>query len=289
MYYAIIFASVILYGISFKLKDIYNKVSGDDAGLKSTLRYTAVSSVAAFLVLFAANGFKMQFTWFSFLIALLCALNILAFSLCSFKALGIINLSLYSLYSMLGGMLLPFFQGIFFYGEPITLAKIICVVFITAALLLTVKKDGSRGGEIYYLGIFVFNGMSGVLTKIFTDSPFPKTDEGSFSILTVLCGIAVSLIALCFFKKDPAAKPKKLLSLATLVASGEGIFYRVGDLFLVIALAHIEASQQYPIVTGGVMIVSTIICFFDGNKPTLKELLSILLAFCGTLALFLIK
>ncbi len=289
MYYGIIFASVILYGISFKLKDIYNKVSGGDVDMRSTLRYTVTSSVAALVVLLITGGFRLEFTWFSFVIALLCALNIFAFSLCSFKALGRINLSLYSLYSMLGGMLLPFFQGILFYREPITLAKIICVVFITAALLLTVKKDGKQGGEIYYLGIFVFNGMSGVLTKIFTSSPYPITDEKSFAILTVLIGVIVSFIALQLFPKAPEEKPQKVFSPATLAASAEGIFYRVGDLFLVIALVHIEASQQYPIVTGGVMIVSTIICFFDGNKPTLKELGSIFLAFCGTLALFLIK
>ena len=59
-------------------------------------------------------------------------------------------------------------------------------------------------------------------------------------------------------------------------------------LLLVFALATVDASVQYPMVTGGVMIVSTVICYLQRKKPTVKELLSVALAFLGTLALFLI-
>ena len=287
MYYGIVMVSVILYGIAFKLKDIYKDVSGDGDGIRATLKYTVTSSLAALVVLLIINKFSVGFTWFTLIMALLTALNIFAFSLCSFKALGRINLSLYSLYSMLGGMLLPFFQGIFFYGEKITIAKIICVVVLTAALMLTVKGDRTSGGFIYYLGIFVFNGMSGVLTKIFTSSPFPITDETSYAILTVICGIAVSLFLLATVFRSAEKPRQKTGFLATGLAAAEGTVYRVGDLLLVVALLHIDASVQYPMVTGGVMIISTLICFFDGNRPSRKELLAVLLAFCGTLALFL--
>ena len=57
---------------------------------------------------------------------------------------------------------------------------------------------------------------------------------------------------------------------------------------MVISLIHIETSAQYPLVTGGVMIVSTLICFFKKNKPTKKELASVLLAFLGMVAMFAI-
>ncbi len=41
-------------------------------------------------------------------------------------------------------------------------------------------------------------------------------------------------------------------------------------------------------VTGGVMIVSTAICFFDEIKPSKKEILSVVIAFLGMLSLFVI-
>ena len=72
------------------------------------------------------------------------------------------------------------------------------------------------------------------------------------------------------------------------VGALNGITNRVANFLLVIALAHVDASVQYPMVTGGVMIVSTLICFFGKNKPSKKEMLSVILAFVGMLALFVI-
>ncbi|MBR2432837.1 MAG: hypothetical protein IKB23_07970, partial [Clostridia bacterium] len=81
--------------------------------------------------------------------------------------------------------------------------------------------------------------------------------------------------------------PKMKLS-DTGVGVLNGITNRVANFLLVIALAHVDASVQYPMVTGGVMIVSTLICFFGKNKPSKKEILSVILAFVGMLALFVI-
>ena len=76
---------------------------------------------------------------------------------------------------------------------------------------------------------------------------------------------------------------------STAVSAVGGITNRIANYVLVIALSHVDASVQYPMVTGGVMIVSTLICFFGKNKPKVKELISVGLAFVGLLALFLIK
>ena len=285
MYYLLIIVSVIMFGGCFALKDVYRKARG--SSFKISLQFTFVSSVAALIALVAINGFKFEFTWFTFLMALLAALNGLAFSYCSFKALGSINLSLFSLFSMLGGMMLPFLQGIIFYGEGITPAKIICVVLITAALLMTIEKGGGKKGTVYYAGIFVLNGMSGVLSKIFTSAPFEKASAEGYSLLITLCSIVLSFFVLVIFyrEKDENDKPR----LKTIgISAASGITSRIANLILVIALAHVDASVQYPMVTGGVMIVSTIICFFGENKPSKKEILSVIVAFAGLLALFLI-
>ena len=72
------------------------------------------------------------------------------------------------------------------------------------------------------------------------------------------------------------------------VCALHGTVGKIANFVLVIALAHVDASVQYPMVTGGVMTVSTLICFFGERKPSRKELLSVALAFLGMLALFLI-
>ncbi|MBE6608247.1 MAG: hypothetical protein E7633_06810 [Ruminococcaceae bacterium] len=285
MYYGLIILSVVMFGGCFALNDVYRKMRG--SSLKISLQFSLVSSLAGLIVLLAVNNFKIEYTFFTLIIALLSALVGLGFTFCAFKALGIINLSLYSLFSMLGGMLLPFVQGIVFYDEKMSVAKVVCFVFIFVALLLTVEKSEKTKGTLYYIGIFVLNGMSGVLSKIFASSDFEKTSAAGYSVLCALCSVILSgtIIILFFRKKDET--PKMNLS-DTGVGALNGIVNKIANYMLVIALVHVDASVQYPMVTGGVMIVSTLICFFGKNKPSKKEILSVLLAFVGMLALFVI-
>lgn len=282
MYYGLIIFAVVLFGAAFAVNDVFQQKFG--SSLKISLQFSLVSSVAGLIVLFAINGMKFEFTWFTLIMAFLSALISLSFNFCAFRALGSINLSLYSLFSMLGGMALPFVQGIAFYGESITIAKIICFIVICIALLLTVKRGEKKSGTIYYIGVFVLNGMSGVISKIFASSTLPKTSAEGYSVWIALCTIILSaLVLLILYKKD-------LFSFswsATCLSALGGISTRVANLWLVIALANVDASVQYPMVTGGVMIVSTIICFFSKSKPSKKEIISILVAFVGMLTLLL--
>ena len=284
-YYLLIIFSVILFGGNFALNDLYRKKRG--SSVKISLQFNLISSVAGLVALSVINGFKLEFTPFSFIMAILTSLNGFGFTYCAFKALNRINLSLYSLFSMLGGMVLPFVQGILFYEEKLTVAKGICFVIITIALLINVEKGEKKKGTIFYIGIFVLNGMSGVLSKIFTEAPFEKTSAAGYSILSSICSIVLSalFIVLLSGKKDDT--PKNTLSTVSIGALG-GILNKIANFILVFALLHVDASVQYPMVTGGVMIVSTAICFFGDRKPSKKEIVSVLVAFVGMIALFAI-
>jgi len=284
MYYALIVLSVVMFGGCFALNDAYREKRGNS--LRISMQFTLLSSVTGLVVLLIVNGFKFEFTVFTFIIAMLSALSGVGFTFCSFKALGNINLSVYSLFSMLGGMALPFIQGIVFYRERITLAKVICFAFITVALLLTVQKGEKSKGTVYYIGIFVLNGMSGVFAKIFASASFDKTSSAGYSILISLCCIIISAVSLIFLSKDADyAKPTVL---SETLCSASGIVEKLANLILVIALSHVDASVQYPMVTGGVMIVSTVICLFGKNKPSKNEIISVFVSFVGLLALFAI-
>ena len=186
---------------------------------------------------------------------------------------------------MLGGMLLPFFQGILFYNEGITLGKILCVIIIGFSLLLTIKKGEKKSGYIYYLGIFILNGLSGVLANLFSESTFEKTSAAGYSILLAIVSIIVSFIALVIIylsKKEQLTKPN-LSSTALCITNG--ILDKVANYLLVFALLYVDASIQYPMVTGGVMIVSTISSFLMGIKPSKKEVVAVLIAFIAMLVL----
>lgn len=296
-YYALILLSVVMFGGGFALQDVYRKKRG--SGIKISMESSLIGSLAGLIVLFIFNGFSLEITGFTFLMAMLAAVNGMAFTFCAFKSLDYINLSLFSLFAMLGGMALPFFQGIFFYNEGITLAKCLCVIFICAALALTVEKGEKKKGAIFYIGIFILNGMAGVISKIFSASELPKASAAAYSIwiaicMTVLSGIAWAILA--FLDKRKGGKLEglevKLTKRVLWQSYGVGALYgainKVANFLLIIALAHVDASVQYPMVTGGTMIVSTLICFFGEKKPSKKEMISVALAFAGMMVLFLI-
>ncbi len=287
-YYALIMLSTVMFGANFICKDIYRKERGSSVII--SLQYTLISCAVSLVVFLAMNGFKFECTWFIFVMGLLGALNGFLFSLCSFKSLGVINLSLYSLFSMLGGMVLPFLQGIIFFEEPVTLANLICFALIVAALIITVENGGSKkGGTIYYIGVFVLNGMSGVLAKIVSVAPFAKGEDAAvnYSISSGFLSLLISgLLLLYFTEKFPEKLPKMSLK-SNIVCGASGVINRVANYILIVALAFVPSSAQYPMVTGGVMIFSTIACFIMKNKPSKKEIVSVAIAFVALIILIL--
>ncbi|MBQ7386781.1 MAG: hypothetical protein IJW03_01305 [Clostridia bacterium] len=287
-YYLLIILSTVMFGASFVCKDMYRRERG--SGVLISLEYTFISSAISLVVFLAMNGFRFECTPFILIMGLLSALNGFGFTLCSFKSLGIINLSLYSLFSMLGGMLLPFLQGIIFYSEPVTVANLVCFLLIVAALLLTLEGgERKRGGTVYYIGVFVLNGMSGVLAKIYNTAPFDKGDAAtaavSYSAMAGFISLVISgaLVLYLRGKKNEDAPAMTLKS--NIVCGVGGVINRVANYILVIALLHVPSSVQYPMVTGGVMIFSTLACFVLKTKPSKREILSVAIAFIALVIL----
>ena len=287
MDYALIILSVALFGCSFAFKDLYRQRIG--SSLKTSVQFSFLSGIPGLIALFLINGFRLEFTWFTFLMALIKSVSGICLTFCGFRALGIINLSLYSLFMMLGGMVLPYLQGIIFYGEALTVAKCICFVLICISLALAVdmnKGSTKRKGMIYYVVIFVLNGMSGVISKYFTEAEYNKTSPAGFSILVAITSITISGIALLFF----IGKGEKIkhTPLTLCIASTNGVLNRVANLILVITLANgVESSIQYTMVTGGVIVASTAASCFGKRKPSKKELVSAIIAFIAILSLLI--
>lgn len=275
-----------MFGGCFMLNDVHRRMRA--SCLKVSLQGSLLSAVAGVVVLLLVNGFQVHFTFGSVLISFFAALNSIVLSYCGIMALGTINLSLYSLFMMLGGMMLPFWQGIFFYEEKLTVAKIICFVLICIALLATVEKGkGNKKAVIYYIAIFILNGMSGVFSKIFVSLPDNTATPGDYSIaLALWTGLLSSLLLAIFFRKKQDDGVPPLTWKSALVSASSGGINKIANYCLTIALLHVDASVQYPMVTGGVMIVSTITAFLTPNKPKAREIISVAIAFVGLLVLF---
>jgi len=299
LYYGLIMVAVTMFGIQFYCSKEYQKLCG--SGFYATMMLSFGGGIAGLLCLLVINKFQLDFTPFTLLMATVAAVNGIVCAFCSQKALGHINLSLYSIFSQLGGMAIPFVTGILFFDESMTLGKAICLVTIVAAMFMTLKpgasaQKGSNSAVIYYIGIFTFNGMSGFISKIFASADFEKTNAAVYSIMSAAVTVVLSgitLLSLAALRKknadsaDETVRTKLTLPAAGWMAGGSAL-NKIANFFLLIALAQLPASVQYPMVTGGIMIVSTLLCYLTPNKPSKREIGAVVLSFAGIIALVLV-
>ena len=280
--YGLVMVSVVIFGFNFYCTDKLRSYCG--SGLGAAFFTTAIGSLLSAIVLFFMNGLRFEFSPIAFAVAIGAAVNGILFSFCSYKSLDIINLSLYSLFSMLGGMALPFVVGILFFDEDMTVAKGVCFAVITLALVIvTGRGKTQKKGYIFYAGVFVLNGMSGVLTTVYKRLDGTNVSSTGYTLLVATSSAVLSALFIPFFigEVKRIKEPLKAVGITVL----NGIANRIANLILAVALAVLPASAQYPMVTGGVIIVSTVIAAFSKKKPTNKELISVVLSFIGILAL----
>ncbi len=281
-YYGLLTLSVVLFGVAFLFNDRYSRQ--DRGGFGDAVLFLLIANVAGVLILLAMNGFRLSLTPFTLLMAGITAVDFALYTVCSVRALTRIDLSLFSVFAMLGGMVLPLLVGLFFYHEPMTWGVGVCVALVTAALLLTAKPGSGRGGFWYYAGVFVFNGMSGVLTTFFTGAPYQKAGAADFTIWIALFIILFATVALPFVRRG-IKRPR----VSTILwSAGYGIAGRIGNYGLVLALAVLPASVQYPFVTGGTMAVCTLLSYAVGQRPSPRELCAVFLSVLGVVLLVLL-
>jgi drug/metabolite transporter (DMT)-like permease len=280
--YVLIVFATIQFSLQFLFNQKYQQENG--SSMSSALSFSIYKSAFIAALMLLLNGLRFEFTWFSFLIAGIYALTgVLGtyFTLISFSR---INLSVYSVFAMMGGMILPVLYGTIFCREEYNAAKVICCALITVSLVLTLKSGKhSRSGYLCYSAVFILNGLAGVLSRIHQSSIYPHVDSQSYLVISSIISLIVCIILQLF-------TDKKLVSLggrSLAYVAGYAVFNGIGNLFLLLALRVLPASVQYPIVTGGVIVCSTIISHIRKEKLRLQDYLSAAIAFAAAVIISL--
>ena len=283
LYYVLVIISTVLFSLQFLFNQRFQQTYG--TGMKATQIFSLYKSLVIILMMLLISGFKVQFSWFSLGMATIYAVSSIAMGYYSLKAFSVANLSVYSVFSMLGGMILPFFLGVLFYDEGDNLVfKIICCALIVVAVLLNIKSGKqNKKALFYYFAVFVLNGMVGVISKIHQSSTsLSPVDSTSFMLLTAAVSVVISAAWLLIaYREIPLIKGKNIL-----FVTGYGVFNGLGNLFLLIALSGengLPASVQYPLVTGGVMVCSTVISTIRKEKLTVREYIATAIALLASI------
>ena len=218
------------------------------------------------------------------MVGILYAADIALYFYFSMKAFSTANLFVFSIFAMLGGMIVPFVYGIVFCNEGITFAKLVSCILITISLVMTYEKKEATKKSLYiYMAVFVFNGMMGVISKIHQSNTAFCTDSKSFMAITYAALLIISLIwFLLKNKKLEMIKPKEFC-FTTCYSFCSGI----AGILSLIALKVLQASVQYPIITGGTILFSAMINFIMARKYNKREGLSALIALAATCVIIL--
>ncbi len=276
-YYLLVSAATVLFALQFLFNQKFEEERGNS--LKSALEFTLYKSIVIVVMMLIISGFRITITLFSVILAIIYAVACILMTYFSMKAFAVANLSVYSVFSMLGGMLLPFLAGVGFYNEELTAFKIVCCLLIIVSVLLNLKGGKqSKTAFLYYMAVFILNGSVGVISKIHQSSELPHTDSTGFMLLTSVVSIIISALWLLVqHKKIPLIKGKSLG-----FAAGYGIFNGVGNWLLLISLVNLPASVQYPLVTGGVMVFSTIISMIRKEKLAKTDYIAAAISFVAS-------
>ena len=284
MYYVLISLSALLYSSDFLVNKFFQKANG--VSLKTSLAFNSLLGLFTVFIMLAANGFKLEVSVFSVILAGLLSLFVMLYNIIGFRLLKIGSMSLYTLYLMIGGMIVPYIFGLIFLKEPFTAARFIAIILVT----LGVGFSNSKGTEnktkflvfLLYIAVFMLNGCTSVVSKIHQISiSYETVGAIDFVVLTNIFRFAIAGIMFLFVKKEEGAQiQRKSVGLIVLSA----IFCSIAFLFQLISAAKLPATVLFPFLTGGTIIFSAFYGrLFFKEKFTKNSIIGIILCFIGTL------
>lgn len=312
MYYAMLIGASFLFGSQFMVTKAFEKNYGKTvrASLSFSLLYSLFAGVIFFIIKLISSGTVFNLNPFSLCMAFgLSLVNILS-SAIGIKTLALGDIAVYSLFLMLGGMIVPFFAGIVFLKESVSVCNLIGVAIMIIALCLPVffGKKNKNAGEaqtdgdtkkktsvfFYVLCVFLFilNGLSSTLSK------FNSVREGAalgaeFTFYTYGIQFVISLAAFAlttaFGKSDKTQNEEKqpgILFRPVAIGCGAAFGAVNGTAFLLssVAAEHVVAVAQYPLITGATILFSSLLAFlFYREKPTALQLVQIVISLAATI------
>ncbi len=182
-------------------------------------------------------------------------------------------------------MLLPYLFGILFLNEPLTVLRIIGVLLILFAVILSNKTKLKLNISFFLLclSVFILNGFVSIISKCHQiNTAFTPVSSTAFVMYSGICKFIISSVALLFCKTQSKLSFSSKNTL--FIMTGSALIGGISYMLQLIGAKELPATVLYPIVTGGSIIFSALsgIAFFK-EKLNSYQLISIALCFIGTL------
>ena len=284
MTYLIPLGCSFLFSVQFAFNKHYEARMGQS--LKASAYFCLTMSAAAAVLVLAMNRFAFAFSLFSCVMALLLAADSMLCTVCSLRAVHLGSLSVYTLFLMLGGMLVPSVLGVAVLGETIGLFRKLGFLLIFLALLVPVfdRKSRQKSSALFFVFcflLFLLNGANSCITKLHQINA-QAVDTNSFLAMNYVFEFAAAgLFLLCANtgKRKNLSLDKKSVAFAVAYA----LVNAVGSFGLVSCAKTLDASLLYPLITGGTILFSALVGFvLFKEKPTVYSAIGMVLAVAAT-------
>ncbi len=292
MNYLLIMTANILYSLQFLMTGAYSRRNKSSAGvsLAFVTGTSFIIGIYVFIVDGVMNGFGIKITWYSALLSLAATVMNFVSNYFSMKSLRITNISLYSVFLMLGGMIVPSVFGVMV-GESVTVGKILCLFLIIIAMMFSVDRTGGgkKGAIKYYLGCFFANGSFGIIAKALTLSEKYTVSSNDYLFTYVMMSAVVGFVILAIITRG---KPLSLFADVKNIGcmAGYSVFHGIAEICSLFTLTNgMDVSVQQPLVSGGVLIASFFISLIMREKQSWKSVLSTAVAVLAVIAISFIN
>jgi multidrug transporter EmrE-like cation transporter len=264
MDYLLLSLSVLCVAVHFSLTKVYQKRFTKGTG--SLLFFPVVSSAVGFLFFLCMAGFEIRFGIFTFIMAFAYALACTVYTVLGIIIIRLGKLSVYIIFLMMGGMLIPFVYGIAFLNEAPTTARLIGMAVLVLSLFvpfISFKRDkpvsdmpngktvvgkkalkGKPGILIFLcVCVFILNGCVSTLSKVHQIDPV-ALDTTQFFIWNYIAAFFLSVSALGAYrlslyfraKNDGTGRETPGLENGTAAAAAYGGVFQAALLIVSISL-----------------------------------------------------
>ncbi len=303
----------LFFSVQFVFQKCFQKNTKSGFSISIWNQFTMNITMALYLILTA--GFIKEFSLPSLGYTLLYAISGLTCSVSSLFAMRYGKMSVVTTFCLLGGMVLPFFYGILFLKEDITLWKLLGILVLIGSMIPSflakseddVKSNGNGKGmfNLFCLLVFAGNGMVSVASKAHQISP-NAIDTDSFVLQNALVSLVFATIILLvrtvlvaregdktplktvFYEIGKEKMTGKLFGILAGLAACYALCNGLGNIFSLRCALTMDSSIQFPLLSGVVIFLTAIFGWlFFKEKIGKSNLVSLTLTLVG-IGLFMI-
>lgn len=318
--YILVGLSVIGIAIQFSLQKLYQLKCGKT--FVSVVFFSMMSGIVTCLFFLCLNGFRVAYSEFSLFMSLGLAFCMVLNTVMGIWIVSLGKISVFTLFMMFGGMLIPYLYGCIFLNEALTVGSVVGMFLLVGALFMPVLQkenkaetvSGKTKKKLFYILcciVFLSNGCVSTISKVhqINQAAIPTNDFMVFlNLWVVMIGVILIVVSslVSYFKKkrevvaaDCDHVNEEVVLQFTERESIQGRNYRLWFALAIITIAalvsgtsqmlqlmgaqNIPATVLYPYITGGTVLLTSLAGYvFYKEKITWQIAVSLGLAVIGT-------